>query len=222
MNDWRIHWLEADGSLEPWREPVGAAIGSARARVSALVPESRFDILVQLGKRVVPEIGMLGIAHRKSLLSLTLDPDNPKLSTHLADDTCARQVVHEVHHCLRMAGPGYGRSLGEALVGEGLAGQFVRALYGNDPEPWEDAVDQETMRRFFPDNRQLISSDHLHAEWFFGANGTYPRWLGYSLGYAIAGAWVRAVGPQEQLDRFNVPAEVVLSIGKSVFMSHHS
>nr|WP_274517589.1 DUF2268 domain-containing putative Zn-dependent protease [Pseudomonas sp. GM18] len=64
---------------------------------------------------------------------MTLDPDNPNLLPSLRTGTLHRQIVHEVHHCLRIAGPGYGWTLGEALVSEGLAGQFVRHLLGKRP-----------------------------------------------------------------------------------------
>ena len=70
------------------------------------------------------------IAYRPGLFGLTLDPDNPQFATCISDGTLRRQVAHEVHHCLRMAGPGYGRVLGEALVSEGLAGHFTRRLLG--------------------------------------------------------------------------------------------
>jgi hypothetical protein len=77
---------------------------------------------------------------RESLFSLTLDPDNPNFERSLGDGDLRRTIAHEVHHCMRMAGPGYGWTLGEALVSEGLAGQFVHRLFGSPPEPWECAV----------------------------------------------------------------------------------
>ena len=59
------------------------------------------------------------------MFSMTLDPDNPNFAASLEGGAVHRHIVHEVHHCLRMAGPGYGWTLGEALVSEGLAGQFA-------------------------------------------------------------------------------------------------
>lgn len=34
----------------------------------------------------------------------------------LENGTLVRQIVHEVHHCLRMRGPGYGWTLGYQMV----------------------------------------------------------------------------------------------------------
>jgi uncharacterized protein YjaZ len=99
-------------------------------------------------------------------------------------------VAHEVHHCLRMAGPGYGRTLGKALVSEGLARRFVARLFGNAPEPWERAVDDSILSANRPDAASLASTNFNHASWFFGAGGERPRWLGYMLGYQIVWAWL--------------------------------
>jgi uncharacterized protein YjaZ len=90
-----------------------------------------------------------------------------------------------------MGGPGFGRTPGEALVSEGLAGRFVGHLFGNPPEPWECAVADEILRDHRPDAAALASSDHRQVAWFFGTrDGRFPRWLGYTLGHRIVGDWL--------------------------------
>ncbi|MCA1444576.1 hypothetical protein I6F07_31215 [Ensifer sp. IC4062] len=214
MDEWRIHWLEAEGDLKRWRDPIIAGVDEARRAVSRVLPPPALDILVQQQPgKVIPEIGMVGFAYRSSLFSLTIDLDNPNLTRCLSDGTLVRQLVHEAHHCLRMAGPGYGRSLGEALVSEGLAGQFVRELIGNPPEPWECAVDDEALCRNLPVEAALSSTDYDHAAWFFGTGGKRPRWLGYTLGYKLVGHWLRKASPITPATWINVPASVVLAAG---------
>ena len=213
MQDWTIHWLEAEGSLRKWRGAIVEKIDAASTAVSKLVPSSKLDILVQRGRRVIPEIGMVGYAHRQSLFSLVVDPKNPNFSDSMADNTLTRTVIHEVHHCLRMAGPGYGSTLGEALVSEGLAGQFVRELVGNPPEPWEEAVEEEDLKQHLPNDDQLGSEDYHHNSWFFGTGGQRPRWLGYTLGYKLVGAWLCKCRPIDAETWTAVPAKAVLSVG---------
>lgn len=151
MPEWTLHWLEAEGDLRPWRAAIEAEVGAAHAAVSKLLKPPRLDILVQrLAGAVIPEIGMVGHAYRRGLFALTLDPDSLHFAIALAGGALRRQVTHEVHHCLRMAGPGYGRTLGEALVSEGLAGHFTRLLFGNPPELWERAVDAGELRAHLP------------------------------------------------------------------------
>lgn len=214
MQEWRIHWLEAEDSLSPWKEPILSGLNAAKAALSSRLSPPRLDILVQPGHNVIPEIGLVGFAYRKSLFSLTLDPENPNLPTSLHDGTLARQAAHEVHHCLRMAGPGYGRTLGEALVSEGLAGQFTRELFDSAPEPWEKAVSKEVLDRHFPDDATLNSTDYNHASWFFGSGEKRPRWLGYTLGYEIVGEWLKQAGQLDSSTWIEVPSETVLSFAK--------
>ncbi len=209
--DWRVHWLEAEGDLMPWRSAITSEIAAARLAVARLVRPPRLDILVQrLAGAVIPEIGMVGHAYRRGLFALTVDPDNPRFAAGLADGALRRQVAHEAHHCLRMGAVGYGRTLGEALVSEGLAGQFTRRLFDNAPEPWERAVDGAALRGFVPDGAALGAGRYDHAAWFFGT-GALPRWLGYTLGYAMVGSWLERAGEVDGSTWVNVTAETVLT-----------
>ena len=213
---WHLHWLEAAGDLAPWKDIIAAEVAATEAHLATRLPPPRLDVLVQrLPGRGIPEIGLVGHAYRSSLFGLTVDPDNARFEASLHDGTLRRQVVHEVHHCLRMAGPGYGTTLGEALVSEGLAGRFTRWLFGNPPEPWERAVDADALRAHVPDRAALAGTDYGHDAWFFGVGGRYPRWLGYTLGYAIAGAWLDRVGTPDAGTWVGVPAEAVLDAARA-------
>ena len=157
---------------------------------------------------------MVGHAARKSLVVLTLDPDNPNFERCLDDGALRRQAAHEVHHCLRMATTGYGLTLGEALVSEGLAGRFVGHLFGSAAEPWERAVDDEAIRRHRPDAAALAGPNSDHAEWFLGADGHRPRWFGYTLGYRIAGDWLALVPAPDAAAWVDVAAATVLAAAR--------
>lgn len=225
--DWRLHWLEAEGDLSLWRGQIRAEVEAAWAAMAGKVNTPPLDILVQrLPGAVIPEIGMVGHAYRKGLFALTLDPDNPRFAASLGEGALRRQVAHEAHHCLRMAGPGYGRTLGEALVSEGLAGQFTGWLFGNSPEPWECAVDDDTMRSHRPDATELADTNYSHNAWFYGTGGRRPRWLGYTLGYRLVGKWLAGAGTVDGETWVNVPAETVLAAsgapgaGKPVIRFH--
>ncbi len=194
MDGWSLHWLAASGELKSHRAAIVGEIEAAYRALSGFDVPPRLDILVQrVAGETIPEMGMVGHAWRDSLFAMTLDPDNPNFERSLRDGALRRQIIHEVHHCLRMAGPGYGWTLGEALVSEGLAGQFVGKLLGTDPEPWERAVSAESLRGASVTPDSLAAGDYDHAAWFHGA-GPYPRWFGYSLGYAMVGAWLEEAG----------------------------
>ena len=218
---WHLHWLEASGDLSPWRDEIAAEVEIARTAVVDQLPVPPLDILVQRGPgAVIPETGTVGQAYRASLFALTLDPDNPNFERSLRDGNVRRTVAHEVHHCLRMAGPGYGRTLGEALVSEGLAGRFVGRLFGTPPEPWECAVSDAVLETHLPDNATLVGNGHDHRAWFFGVGGRYPRWLGYTLGYRIVGDWLETAPRLDGDSWVNVPGHDVIAAARGRTLSN--
>lgn len=212
---WQVQWLEASGDLRPWRETIAAEIAIARDAIARVLPPPALDIVVDRNSdAVIPEIGTTAQAHRPTLVWLTLDPDNANFATSMRTGDIRRTMVHEVHHCLRMTGPGYGTTLGETLVSEGLAGRFASHLFGTPPEPWECAVSDAVLAANRPVAAALAATDYDHAAWFYGTGGRYPRWLGYTLGYRIVGDWL-AAGPAPAGDIWvNVPADTVLAAAR--------
>ncbi len=214
---WTLHWLEAEGSLGAWRHAIENEILATREAIADVLTPPRLDVLIQyLPGMVIPEIGWVGHAYRHSLFSLQCDPGNENFEPSLSNGAVRRQVAHEVHHCLRMSGPGYGRTLGEAVVSEGLAGHFVRLLYDNSPEPWECGLGEDELKQHLPGREDLHATEYDHAAWFFGAGGRRPRWVGYSLGYVLVRHWLDNQ-PGIGIDTLiNVDASTVLSALKEI------
>src|ERR1700744_1536399 len=99
MVNWTLHWLEAEGDLEPWRHQIANEVSATRDIVSGLITPPRLDILVQpIRGGVISEIGMVGHSYRRSLFALSVDPDNPNFARSLFNGTLRLQVAHEVHH----------------------------------------------------------------------------------------------------------------------------
>lgn len=212
MSAWNLHWLSASGDLSPQRARVSAEVQATRDRMNDVINVPDMDILIQRRSRgVIPELGVGGFAQGENTFLIVLDPENPALDESLQNGALGRVIAHEAHHCMRMSGPGYGGTLGEALVSEGLAGQFVSMLFASGPEPWERAVDRDTIALHAPDEPQLLAADYDHESWFFGTDGVRPRWLGYTLGYRMASAWLETAPTIDVGLMVNVPASTVIS-----------
>lgn len=212
MDRWTLHWLEASGSLEEFRPELLENFKAAYRSLSHVLLPPVLDILMQrLAGETILELGVVGRAYRETMFALTVDPGNTNFASSLRNGALHRQIIHEVHHCLRMAGPGYGWTLGEALVSEGLAGQFVKHLIGAEAEPWERAVSIDDLRADPPDAGLLDSTRYDHDAWFFGSGGQ-PRWLGYTLGYEMVGRWLANIGQIDVSARIRVPAGEVIAI----------
>ncbi|MEM8836750.1 MAG: DUF2268 domain-containing putative Zn-dependent protease [Pseudomonadota bacterium] len=186
---WTVHYANATGDLNGLIKPVGRAIETVQKKAARVTEPVALDLVVQaLYDRVIPERGFTGYTLHGSLIHLQIDPRNENLKDNLGEPL-ERIIAHELHHALRFRQKRYGGTLGKALVLEGLAGHFVRELYDNPPEPWE-ALPAETLAPFMDDARlKWDASDYDHAAWFYGT-GAHPRWLGYSLGYHIVGAYL--------------------------------
>lgn len=210
---WFLHWLTASGGLQEFQQRISIEIDQAFQTLKTFTSPPKLDILLGRSAYTIPEIGVLGRAYNSTLLSLNFDPDNTNFKPTLKNDTVQRQLLHEVHHCLRMAGPGYGWTLGEALISEGLAGHFVNNLMNTPPEPWECAITPEVLRTYSPPAAELRSSSYNHASWFFG-RAQLPRWLGYSLGFELVRLWREITQPHTHDQWVNTPATEILAFGE--------
>ena len=83
------------------------------------VENVEFRVMV-FPERTLPSKGMSGAAPNTDQVYILLDPDHPRLVKSLSEETIAT-VAHEYHHTLRKRTTGFGASLFDALVSEGLA-----------------------------------------------------------------------------------------------------
>lgn len=178
-----LHFLDARGALKHHCDWLRGSLLETHAKAAALMAIQPLDVIVQTGSWVVPEKGHMGYAPRPGVIFVTVDPDNPALQAN-AEASLERMFAHELHHAARWDGPGYGSSLGEALVSEGLAGHFAQELYGQPLEPWE-LLPMDTVRAHVGSALQeWDKTDYDHEAWFFGTDGR-PSWSGYALGFRL-------------------------------------
>ena len=208
---WTLHWLNARGAVTPYIAAVEAAVADVRRRAAPVVTLPSLDLAVSVVPgRGIREIGHVGHSFYPGAIFLTLDPDNPRLADNLGEPL-ARMIAHELNHALRWETVGCGATLGEALVSEGLAGQFVAQLFASPPEPWEQALEEAELAAVIRAAQgELDAPRYDHNAWFFGA-GRHPRWAGYRLGYAIVGAWLAAKPGRTAAGTISVPASEILS-----------
>ncbi|HIC67081.1 MAG: DUF2268 domain-containing putative Zn-dependent protease [Paracoccus sp. (in: a-proteobacteria)] len=176
MTVWNIHLLNARNDLTRIMPQLRATLRDAVARTQGHADLPRFDLIVRAGGDVIPEWGIGGHAPAPGLIQISLNPDRFDSGLML------RTLVHEFHHLIRWDGPGYGKSLGEALVSEGLAGHFVRQVLDGKPDPWDAVTPASGAARAAMNEWARLGYDH--ARWFFG-KGDLRKWTGYGLGHRL-------------------------------------
>jgi hypothetical protein len=209
----QFHFLDALGEISArLLDPVRLEMDKARETVLRLLPIDRVDIVVVPGPWVIPEFGLTGATHGKARITITIDPDSPRLHDAEREQRILGVVAHELHHVARARGPGYGRTLGEALVSEGLAQCFE--VEAGAPIPfYATSLPTDVLRQMEERAReQAFAREYEHGAWFFGKRDdpSWPRNAGYSLGFSLVESWMREQGTTA-VASVAIPADTVLS-----------
>lgn len=176
MTVWNIHFLNSRNDVTMVMSDVRAATRDAVAKVSERADLPRFDLVVRAGSDVIPDWGVAGHTPAAGVVYLTVNPERFDAALTL------RTLVRQLHHLIRWDGPGYGKSLGEVLVSEGLAGHFVLQVLGGKPDPWDTTTLATGLAR--KAMNEWARPDYDHARWFLG-KGDIRKWAGYSLGHKL-------------------------------------
>jgi Predicted Zn-dependent protease (DUF2268) len=171
------------------------AVRSARRAFELLPHRGRIRIAIALDPaRAIPEIGVGGITHRRTGdVIVSIDGTPPEGLKAALKTWLPATLAHELHHSSRVRmGPGYGMTLAEALVTEGLADHFAaEAFPDTPPKPWDHALSGEQEAELWRKAQAVLEVPYGydHRAWFFG-RGDLPRWAGYTIGYRIAEAYL--------------------------------
>ncbi|HUY98329.1 MAG TPA: DUF2268 domain-containing putative Zn-dependent protease [Verrucomicrobiae bacterium] len=100
-----------------------------------------------------------------------------------------RTMAHEVDHTVRiLRGPGFGSTLLDSLISEGIASAFDIAAFPGPPDPWENALIPAQQCTWWRKAVLDLPDRSLYEQWMFGYFGV-PRWTGFTLGYHIVQAY---------------------------------
>jgi hypothetical protein len=172
-------------------------VRSARRAFDLLPHRGRIRIEVALDAAgLIPEIGVGGFTNPATVDVFTTIDSTPPGGLKTALETWVPPLVaHELHHSSRIrTGPGYGKTLGEALVSEGLADHFApEAFPDTPPQPWDNALSNDQEAELWRKAQSILDvpGGYNHQAWFFGGGAAgLPRWSGYTLGYRIVHAYL--------------------------------
>lgn len=157
--------------------------------------------------RAIAGWGIGGFTPNGHLVDLVIDPSYPGLAQVLPT-RLPPLAAHELHHAMRWRGPGYGMTLLEAMVSEGLADHFAVELLGSAIPPWSDAFSRDRTEHYLDLARpELDSAAFDFGAWFFGESPAFPRWTGYTLGYRLVEAYQARNPGRSAAQLVNTPAE---------------
>ena len=200
-----LHILNAQKKLTAHCEWLQTSLTHTYEKAKRLMPIPTLDVVIKAGKFVIPEKGHAGFCPEAGVVYITVDPENFAFCKN-DKHSIERMFAHELHHAARWSGPGYGSTLGEVLISEGLAGHFSIELFGGEPEPWE-SLNSDTIQPYYA---QVLENwhrtDYDHNAWFFGT-GDLPRWLGYTVGFNLISRYLAASPHLKASKLANINAE---------------
>ncbi len=132
-------------------------------------------IFISASMLAIPEYGIGGNSPGPNHIYVSFDPNSDKITQKGLTET----LLHEIHHCMRWRDPGYGDTLGEAMVSEGLACLYEEQHSGETPIYAKVNIKDEHIQQA---KELLDSNKYDHSEWFFGGK-KIDRWFGYTYGY---------------------------------------
>lgn len=182
----KLHFLNAGHTKIGHRALIRKQVRIAYAFAVRRLPIGCLDVVVQVAPAMtLPEIGVGAYSPSAELVFVFIDPQHSQLASCLASEL-APITVHEFMHAMRWRGPGYGTTLGEALVSEGLALHFEAMLRG--AVPWYAAAPDEAVLERLESEARARWSDEAYERlvWFSPRVDTWGlAYRGYALGYRL-------------------------------------
>jgi hypothetical protein len=202
------------GELDPVRGLLRSLVDSIIPRVRAELPVTNVRIAISADvTAAISGIGLGGRSPDARTVNLAID-----MALGGIADTLRRYLplllAHELHHAMRHRSPaGYGTTLFEAMVSEGLADRFGVEVTLDDPPPWSVALSDSSAAVWLANARPVWDSpEYDHDGWFFGSDPTIPRWTGYALGWRLVVDYQGGHGERAS-DLWAAPASAFLPAG---------
>lgn len=107
---------------------------------------------------------------------------------------------------MRYREPGYGESLGEVMVSEGMASLYETEHSSQPPIYTTVNITEQDIARA----KELFNNKtYDHREWFFGTKDI-PRWFGYTYGYRLCKYYADRHNTNAK-EMVHLPADLILN-----------
>lgn len=191
-----LHILKASRRLKVLENQIGSIFDGVLRDIENKIILPHVDVVIDDdANSAIPETGVGGFAPSANLLYIHIDTNFKEIEQKI-DFEIKSTLTHELHHCARWASCGYGKTLLEAIIAEGLADHFDIEINNSDPRPWSIAVTGDELEKLKEKaSLEFTNDSYDHSAWFFGSKGEHiPRWTGYSLGFSLVGDYIKNGG----------------------------
>ncbi|MEI6183812.1 MAG: DUF2268 domain-containing putative Zn-dependent protease [Polynucleobacter sp.] len=173
------HYIaNSTGELDKLSNMISKSLSTVIPIVEKELKANQIDIIfVSATMLAIPEYGIGGNSPGPNHVYVSFDPKSKKITRRGLEET----LFHEIHHCMRWRNPGYGQTLGEAMVSEGMACLYEEQHSGKAPIYAKVKLQDDQIAKA---TKIINSKNYSHSDWFFGSKNI-DRWFGYSYGYKL-------------------------------------
>ena len=165
-------------------EILSRAVESLDKARNILRYEKRVDVMLIEAQDffVIPKLGIGGSAIGKSCIEVKIDFSRKNLRK-IIEVELPSTIYHELAHLVREDSVGYGNTLLDSFVSEGISCFVEKSILPNRKIPYIQKIKNE--QKLWEKAKKLLGkTKYNYSEWFFGA-GKLPNWTGYRLGFLL-------------------------------------
>lgn len=163
-------------------------MAGALTHVNALLPGPPTTIAVKIGNPsdLIPQQGVNGFtspATGQIILQVGRTAQSSLAQTlHL---WFLRDLAHEINHSVRiLGGTGFGTTLLQETISEGIATAFDQAAFPGPPDQFAQAITPAQECTLWEKVKPQLGATNLYNLWMFGGPGV-PHWTAFTIGYHI-------------------------------------
>jgi Predicted Zn-dependent protease (DUF2268) len=164
-------------------------VASALDRINALLPGPATTIAVTTGvaSLLIPQAGVSGDTSRGTgQVFLAFGQTAHATLTRTLDlQWLPRDAAHEVNHSVRiLGGMGFGATLLQRMISEGIATAFDQVAFPGPPDPWTQAITRAQECVLRKKAKPQLGGTGLYDRWMSGGPGV-PLWTAFTIGYHV-------------------------------------
>lgn len=190
MKNINLFVANAGGSLTKHGSMIQSAFDRASTILATTINAQNVDVIcIDDPDMVIPETGVGGYTPSRYISYLYID----STSDELTEDEIFNTLCHELYHARSYDGPGYGSTLFDSVIFEGLATAFEEEMSNGESFLARDLKGRKNTKELFAKVRaELDTKDFNHFRWFiYDESNELPRWAGYEIGFYIVGEYLK-------------------------------
>lgn len=118
MSSIKHYIANSTGELDNLTAMINESLALVIPIVEKELGADKIDIIfISAAALVIPEYGIGGNSPGPNHIYVSFDPQSAEITQEGLNET----LFHELHHCMRWRNPGYGETLAEAMISEGIA-----------------------------------------------------------------------------------------------------